>query len=458
MIPAHQNLRYWINADSLQPKILNIDDNKSYFWEAKNQIKLSSEVYNDDIEDVAGIVKIAPKNFEIEDYKGNMTSWKNFGLWYYDLYKNRLTLSPEARKEIRSKVNPNENLKNKVIKLYKYMQSKTRYVNITLGIGGWQPLPASYVYNHGYGDCKALSNFMVSILKTANIKAYPVLINHGHEGIPFINKFPSNQFNHVIVCVPFKKDTMWLECTSQTTQAGFLGSGSENRGALMITPNGGVVVNTPKSIAEKNIQRKIIEVSLENGNAYAKADIKWIGDQQDYVRNVILEESPKGKEIWIKKLFEVPDIKVNSSVFNEDEEGVNLKGDFGLYKYASLSGKRIFFNPNLMERRSYVPAILTEKLSPQRFYYPYIDIDSATYTIPQNYKVESLPNEVKLKSSFGSFLEKTVSDSSGKVCFLRRLEVDTYEIPAKNYDEYQKFFSKVVKADRSKVVLIKNEK
>ncbi len=262
LIPKDQTLRYWINADSLQPKILNIDDNKSYLWEAKNQLKLSSEVYNDAIEDVAGVVKIAPQNFEIDDYKGDMSSWKSFGLWYYDLYKDRLTLPETAQKEIQSKINQNDSLKTKVVKLYKYMQSKTHYINITLGIGGWQPLEASYVSDHGYGDCKALSNFMVSILNTAKIKAYPVLINHGHEGIPFINEFPSNQFNHVIVCVPFEKDTLWLECTSQTTQPGFLGSGSENRGALMITPNGGVVVKTPVSFADKNVQRKIIDVSL----------------------------------------------------------------------------------------------------------------------------------------------------------------------------------------------------
>jgi len=110
-----------------------------------------------------------------------------------------------------------------------------------------------------------------------------------------------------------------------------------------------------------------------------------------------------------------------------------------------------------MERRSYVPEVLTEKLSPQRFYYPYIDFDSVTYTIPKDYNVESLPTEVSLKSSFGSFVE-SVSNSDGKVFFIRRLEVDTYEIPANNYNEYQKFFSEVVKADRAKVVLITDEK
>ena len=435
---------------------MNIDDKKSYLWEAKNLLPLSQETDLDDIEDFAAIVKIAPNNFMVEDYEGNMNSWKDFGLWYYDLYKDRLNLPESSKKDFQSIINEEDNKREKVIKLYKKMQSQTRYVSVQLGIGGWQPFDAAYVHDHGYGDCKALSNYMVTILKSANINAYPVLINNGHERTPMITEFPSHQFNHVIVCVPLEKDTLWLECTSQTRPAGSIGSGNENRNALMITPEGGVIVKTPSTTALQNLREKSINVSLMNGYAIAKTKIKWTGDRQDYVRPVAIEETPKEKEEWIKDLFEVPDIKINKSEFNEDENHIDLSGEFILYKYASVSGNRIFFNPNLMERRSYVPEDVNQKLSPHRFYYPIIDIDSAVYVFPQNYKIESLPIEVNLQSSFGSFLEKTIPGTQGKVFFIRKLEVDSYEVPAENYGEYQKFFKDVVKADRGQVVLIKS--
>jgi len=85
------------------------------------------------------------------------------------------------------------------------MQDHTRYISIQLGIGGWQPFDAAFVQEHGYGDCKALSNYMVALLKTAGITAYSVLIRPGDYRYTFNESFPSNQFTHVIVCVPFQK-------------------------------------------------------------------------------------------------------------------------------------------------------------------------------------------------------------------------------------------------------------
>ena len=101
------------------------------------------------------------------------------------------------------------------------MQKKTRYVNVSIGIGGWQPFDAATVDKTSYGDCKALSNFTKSLLSVVGIKSFYALNNAGSDANSIDRSFPSAQFNHAFVCVPLDRDTIWLECTNQRYPCGF---------------------------------------------------------------------------------------------------------------------------------------------------------------------------------------------------------------------------------------------
>jgi hypothetical protein len=290
VVPLDSTLRFWCNNDSVKPVITIEDDKKVYTWEARFLPKLDEDGF-DNIEDVTSIVVIAPAKFQIGSYRGTMTSWKEFGKWCYGLWNEKDRLPESAVQEIKKIVKPEDDTVTKIKKLYQYMQSRTRYVSVQLGIGGWQPFDAAYVHNKGYGDCKALVNYLAALLKSAGIASYPVLIHSGSNSFPMLLDFPNNQFNHVILSVPLPADTIWLECTSQTMPFHTLGSFTYNRDALMLTPDGGVVVHTPSSTADDNEQIRKADIQLNFDVSTADIKTRYTGMQRDYVRDELYHES-----------------------------------------------------------------------------------------------------------------------------------------------------------------------
>lgn len=462
VLPRDQELRYWSATDSLPPSISTERKQRCYRWEASNLPPLDKDALSDDIEDVTLVVRTAPALFELQSHRGSMNSWREFGQWYAGLLEKRHVLPPAALNDVGAMIDTSDSPRQKVQKLYRYMQNRTRYVSIQLGIGGWQPFDARFVHERGYGDCKALVNYMSALLSATAIRSFPVLIRSGSYRRPFIEELPSNQFNHVILAVPLDDDTVWLECTSPTMPFGRIGASNENRGALMVTPQGGVVVRTPSSRADENLQlRTAIVRMVPNGAAEAAVRTEYSGNQRDRVRGMLDESMPEDVRRWILAQLQAPAV----SLANVEIDGTERNGDtvrvavvYSLQRHVTVSGTRRFFHPNFMERRTSVPKPLAARLSPVRFGYPYTDIDSIVYILPPQYQCEAIPPDVEIASSFGSFRTRIIQQGDTLLSYERRLLIHDREVPADRYPEYRQFFARVVQADRAQVVLTRKDR
>jgi hypothetical protein len=255
------------------------------------------------------------------------------------------------------------------------------------------------------------------------------------------------------------KDTIWLECTSQSIPFEHIGSSTENRGVLLLTPEGGIVARTPRSTPRQNEQLRNATVDVSYlGSTIAHVNVTRTGDQQDYVRGALYDESPEEHERWLIHDLDVPNALLKQfSIHGLESHDLTIGIDMQIVlpRFASLSGERLFFQPNLMERKTYVPPDVPQRLAPIRRDYPYHDADSIYYTLPVGFRTESVPPEVHLQSSFGEFHAKTLALGDTAMVYTRSFELRGYSIPAKNYAEYRKFYTDVVKADRAQVVLIK---
>ncbi len=443
-----------------EPVVTQKGNTKIYTWEIKNIPARKVEPASPPFSETAPAVFFAPSKFEVEGYKGDMSSWEGYGKFMYQLIKGRDVLPDEIKRKVHELTDKLKGDREKIYVLYDFLQKNTRYISIQLGIGGWQPFEASYVAEKKYGDCKALSNYMIALLKEAGIQGKYVEIYGGQSPPAFIEDFPYSQSNHVISCVPLGKDTVWLECTSQTKSPGYMGSFTGNRKAILIDETGGHIVHTPVYCAADNTQIRIMKaVADEEGNLNADIVNTYSGMQQDFPHSLMYDASKEDREKYLNEMFNLPTYKVIKSDYKEHRGIIPSVDEYlqiELNKYAIITGKRLFINPNIFGNTSERPSADTARKYDYMIDDSYRDLDSIEIKIPKGYTPESIPKDNSLQTKFGKYTSsiKVVDD---KIIYYRTMEQSSGRIPAFEYNELVKFYDQVNKADRSKLVLVKVE-
>ncbi len=458
--PANYEVRYKPVNCHFEPIVTTSGDKKIYTWEISNLPARHTEVAGPSWVDIAPHVLFAPSDFEAQGFKGNMSSWENFGKFINQLRAGRDVLPDDVRRKVHELTDQLTDKRQKVYALYDYLQKNTRYISIQLGIGGWQPFPADYVATKRYGDCKALSNFMVALLKEAGIKADYVVIYGGEEEPELVDDFPSLQGNHIVTCVPMGKDSIWLECTNQSMSPDYMGTFTGDRKAILIDDDGGHIVRTPTYSAKDNTRSRVVEATIaEDGTLDANVNTRYSGCQYMGPFWVVHNYSPDEKQKYLNELFNLPTYSVDKSDYKEQKGTIPFIDEY-LHvmspSYASVSGKRLFLNPDLFDRSSRrLPADSVRHydfVDKQAF----TDVDSVTLKIPAGYQPEAVPADIAIDSKFGKYTA-SVKVMADRIVYYRRYEESMARFPPADYQELVKFYERLYKADHSRVVLVKSQ-
>ena len=457
-VPADYNFRIKQFNFSSAPQKTEKDKRIQYSWQLKNFKAFKYEPFQPTYHEVVPSVYLAPNQFSYGGISGEMDSWLKYGKYQVELNKGRDILPEHIKKQVKQLTNGITDDKEKVRVLYEYMQKNTRYVSIQLGIGGLQPFDATYVATKNYGDCKALSNYMVALLKEVGINGYYSIIKAGEGEKFYMADFPSDQTNHIIVSVPMARDTMWLECTSQTTPAGYLGAFTDDRYALMIKEDGGYLVKTPAYKKDDNQQVRIIKAIIkEDGSLVADVDTKYTGIQQDdlhaaihnYTKDKILEQLKKG--------LDFPTYDVSELVHEEHKAvipWINERYKLAVENFGTTSGKRLFVSPNLLTKQTYKLDDLERKFE-ILYDHAYKDVDTIVLATPAGYTVEAMPKDVLTSNKFGNYSIKFKVEN-GNILVHRIHERSAARFPAADYKQFVSFVNEMYKADRSRIVFVKN--
>jgi hypothetical protein len=344
----------------------------------------------------------------------------------------------------------------KIRRIYHYLQSNFRYVSIQLGIGGLKPFPATFTDQKKYGDCKALSNYMKAALKAVGIKSYVAIINAEHNSIPVDPNFPANDFNHVILCVPQTKDSIWLECTSSTAEFGKLGTFTENRNALLITEEGGVLVPTPKSHASENTLTTHTIVTMDDDlSGVAEVSFFPTGAFNEMITDVLKNSKDDQKEFIVFYMgYKQPD----DFVFEKAEAAEHrAKLRMGIRKLPEFTaGDKYFFSARI---NKYSPGKLPSAENRKMdfyFYYPFEERDTTVLKLPHNFKPDVLPNEKTLTTAYTYYQSKSwFNEKENALYTSTTLVLKNHKVPAADYASVKDFFDEVTKDEAQRIVMKK---
>jgi hypothetical protein len=320
---------------------------------------------------------------------------------------------------------------------------------------------ASDVDKQNYGDCKALVNYTQSLLKAVNIESYYCVVESGRKfNVSLLNDFPSmNQGNHIILCLPFKNDTTWADCTSQTIPFGYLGDFTDDRNVLACTPEGGKLMHTPKYTALNSITKSSANFSIsETGLLTGNITTSFRGaDYSD--RDYLLKESRMEQNKMIQKTYPINNLTVENLELKQDKsfdpvttENVKLRAA----DYASVNSGKFYFMLNAVNRVSGPPRQVRNRLNDVYINRGHTDEDDITYTIPDGYKLEHAPLFSSLSKPFGKYTA-TMILKGNQLIYKRRFQLFGGTYSKDTYQDFVDFYQAVYDADNYSVVLVKND-
>ena len=362
----------------------------------------------------------------------NLGSWKAIGDWYYKLVDGRRNPSPEMSARVQQLTAGATTFDAKVRALTSFLQSDVRYVEISIGIGGYQPHSAADVYRSRYGDCKDKVTLLSSMLKEAGIDSEYVLVD-SERGVvkPDV---PSTLFNHAILAIDLPKDvspnayssisttasgTRYLifDPTDEYTPVGDLRTALQGSYGLLVTKSGGELIKMPVLLPDTNRFDREGKFTLQADGSlsgtvterftgtHAARQRAWLGTQNESERAKSLDHR-LGESL---KNVSVQQLKVQDLAAHDKE--LTLTYQLTAQSYAQKTGPLVLVRGRVLGEKA-VEINWAKRKFPIQLSGATSEKDSFEIQIPPGFAIDDLPEPKQIDVGFASYKSKIEANGS----------------------------------------------
>ncbi len=445
-------------------------------WAVSDVREIRHEPDMPPLEGVAGqmIVSFFPAGGTARN--NEFASWEGMGRWEESLYRGRMDASEPIKQEVNALVAGKTGQLQKMQAIAGFVQHDIRYVAIELGIGGWQPHAASDVFSHRYGDCKDKTTLMQTMLGVIGVESYHVVIN-ARRGVVTRDSPAHRGFNHEILAVKLPDDLndpalvavtrhpkmgriLFFDPTNDVMPFGQIGGYLQANYGLLVTPDGGELVELPQQPSAMNSIQRVGKLTLDS-SGILKGDVEEtrLGDRAASERwrlRTVTKNVDRIKPIESLLAGSLPSfqiVKASLVNFEQTDQPFGFKYTFQSDNYAKLAGNLLLVRPRVLGSKS---SGVLETKEPRKFPFefdgPSRETDSFEIALPAGYEVDELPPPMDADFSFGSYHSKT--EASGNVLhYTRSVEIKELSVPVSKMDELKKFYRMIASDERNTAVL-----
>ena len=228
--------------------------------------------------------------------------WHDVSKWYWELSKPHLdATSPELQKTVKDLTANAQTDLDKAKALFYFVSQKIRYMGLTpeKDRPGFEPHDVCVTFGKQYGVCRDKAALLVTMLRTAGLNAYPVLVNVGSKKD---RESPNADFNHAIVGVEMEKGKYILLDPTDEHARDLQPWYDGDQSYLVARPEGEDLLVSSFKPPEENLMRiKTTGVLTATGKLEARSELWFDGANDDIYRNEFSAMKPDDQRRYFEQ-------------------------------------------------------------------------------------------------------------------------------------------------------------
>ena len=193
--------------------------------------------------------------------------WESLSKWYWGLCKPHLDATTQEMKDLVAAIRKDDATAT-IRALFTWVSQNVRYMGVTTETEapGYEPHDVSMTFDNRYGVCRDKAALLATMLRLAEIDAYPVLIHAGEKRDPEV---PMTFFNHAIVGVRNADGSYTLMDPTNENAHDLLPAYLDDKSYLVAHPDGEGLRVSPITPASANMLHARSSGTIDKDGALA---------------------------------------------------------------------------------------------------------------------------------------------------------------------------------------------